>query len=107
MPPRTSPCAPLTNNKLPDGVTAYKRTPVFDQDNLPDAFEHAHQTKSGVWAIIHVLEGQLTYTTFSPHLDLILGPDTPGIVHPGQLHKVQPHGKVRFFVEFYRHEDSR
>lgn len=92
--------------ELPDGVTPYKRTPVFDQDNLPSAFEQSHQTKPGVWGVIHVLEGQLAYTVITPHLEKVLEPDVFGIVQPGQLHKVQPLGNVKFFVEFYRRETT-
>ncbi|MCF8478212.1 MAG: DUF1971 domain-containing protein [Pseudolabrys sp.] len=88
--------------QLPVGLAAYKRTPVFDQDGLPAALQENHRTKAGVWGLIHVLEGRLAYTTFEPPTERILAPDSPGVVQPGQLHKVQPVGAVRFFVEFYR-----
>lgn len=94
------------NTKLPDGVIPYKRTPVFDQDSLPAALLDHHRTKPGVWGVIHVLEGRLVYTTYSPDVEQILQPDVPGIVRPGQLHKVRPQGEVRFFVEFHRHSQS-
>lgn len=91
-----------THRALPDGVTPYRRTPVFDQDSLPAALRHHHQTKTGVWGVIHVLEGRLAYTTLEPPTEQVLVPDAPGIVQPGQLHKVTPLGDVRFFVEFHR-----
>jgi tellurite resistance-related uncharacterized protein len=46
-------------NVLPEGFTAYKRTPMFDQDNLPIGLRREHCTKAGVWALIHVVEGRL------------------------------------------------
>lgn len=87
---------------LPENVAPYKRTSVFDQDNLPAAFSRDHRTKPGVWGVIHVLEGELAYTITTPRDEQILNPDMPGIVRPEQLHHVQPLGKVRFFVEFHR-----
>lgn len=87
---------------LPESVAPYKRTSVFDQDNLPAALSRDHSTKPGVWGVIHVLEGRLAYTITAPHGEQILEPDVPGIVRPEQLHHVQPLGKVRFFVEFHR-----
>lgn len=88
-------------SSLPDGLIAYKRTPVFDQHNLPPGLLHGHSTKAGVWALIHVLEGQLRYRIIDPPSETILSPGTPGIVLPQQLHEVEPIGSVRFFVEFH------
>lgn len=90
--------------QLPQGLTAYKRTPIFDSEALPSALRQNHSTKPGVWALIHVLEGRLAYTILEPRAEHILGPDTPGVVQPEQPHRVEPLGKVRFFVEFYRAE---
>jgi tellurite resistance-related uncharacterized protein len=92
--------------KLPPGLTAYKRTPIFDSEALPPALRQEHSTKPGVWALIHVLEGRLAYTILEPRAEHILGPDAPGVVLPEQPHRVEPRGKVRFFVEFYRSEAS-
>ena len=36
---------------LPPGLTAYKRTPVFDQDSLPAGLRRSHRTKTGVWGV--------------------------------------------------------
>lgn len=87
---------------LPDGLTAYKRTAVFDQEGLPAALQQNHRTKPGVWGLIHVLHGRLAYTLFEPPAEWILTPENPGVVRPEQLHTVRPLGPVRFFVEFYR-----
>lgn len=96
----------LRDNKLPDGVRPYKRTPVFDQDSLPSALRNNHRTKPGVWGVIHVLEGRLAYFSLTPRIHRILEPDTPGIVQPGEVHKVEPVGMVKFFVEFHRSVSS-
>lgn len=44
---------------LPEGLTPYKRTPVFDQDSLPSALLRDHRTKPGVWGVIQVLDRSL------------------------------------------------
>lgn len=87
---------------LPAGVAAYKRTPVFDQDSLPAGLRHEHCTKPGVWGLIWVLEGRLRYRVLDPAGEQLLAPELPGVVLPEQRHEVEPVGKVRFFVEFYR-----
>ena len=89
------------NHGLPEGVAAYKRTPIFDQATVPAGLRREHRTKPGVWALIHVVEGRLRYRVLDPLSDEILVPGTPGIVRPEQPHEVEPLGQVRFFVEFH------
>ena len=48
---------------VPRGFVAYKRTPIFNQDSLPDR---------------------------------------QGVIQTEQPHEVEPQGRVRFFIEFYR-----
>ena len=72
---------------LPPGLTAYKRTPVFDRDSLPAGLRRSHRTKTGVWGLIHVIEGRLHYRTFDPASETDLTPRNPGVVRPGQLHE--------------------
>lgn len=86
---------------LPQGLVAYRRTPVFDQASLPAGLRHGHRTKDGVWGVIHVLEGRLRYRILEPFSETILDPDHPGLVRPAQVHEVEPQGDVRFFVEFH------
>ena len=89
--------------QLPDGLVAYKRTPVFDQDNLPAGFGQDHRTKPGVWGVIHILEGVLAYTSYEPDQTEILEPEAPPkVVEPCERHKVAAVGEVRFYVEFHR-----
>lgn len=89
---------------LPTGLTAYKRTAVFDQDTLPAGLRREHRTKAGVWGMIHVLEGRLLYRILVPPSEHILTPERPGIVLPQQPHEVQALGSMRMFVEFYAAE---
>lgn len=86
---------------LPEGLRAYKRAPVFDADSLPTGLRREHRTRTGVWALIHILEGRLLYRTLDPESEEALAPGLPGVVKPGQPHEVEPIGKMRMFVEFY------
>lgn len=86
---------------LPAGLTAYKRTPVFDQDTLPAGLRRAHRTKPGVWGLIHVIEGRLRYRVLEPFSETELTPGKPGVVQPDQPHEVEPLGSMRMYVEFH------
>lgn len=88
-------------DELPPGLTAYKRTPVFNENTVPPGLRREHRTKDTVWALIHVLEGKLLYRILLPPGEQVLTPEKPGVVRPGQPHEVTPVGHVRFFVEFY------
>ena len=93
---------------LPAGMQPYHRTVVFTETTIPTRLLKAHQTKEGAWAIIHVLAGRLAYRitdTRRPTLEFLLTPKTlPAVIEPTILHEVEPHGAVRFFVEFFRRE---
>ncbi len=88
--------------KLPKGVAAYSRSPVFDETSIPDALQNDHQTKAGVWGVINVQSGSLLYTIAATGETATLTPDEPGIIEPEALHHVTPVGPVSFFVEFWR-----
>lgn len=88
---------------LPKRVSAYKKTAVFTQDTVPKALLNNHQTKAGVWGVIHVLSGQLSYCIDDEKCDsetVMLDKQTLGIVEPQISHYVTPVGEVAFYVEF-------
>jgi tellurite resistance-related uncharacterized protein len=87
--------------ELPQGLVAYRRTPVFDNGSVPAALKQRHRTKAGVWALIKVLEGRLRFRIPDTGDEQWLTPGRPGVVFPEQVHSVEPDGAVRFFVEFY------
>jgi len=60
-------------------------------------------SKSGTSAKLVVLEGRLRYRVPEPGIEEAgLSPGRPGIVEPEVLHEVEPAGRVRFRVDFYR-----
>ncbi len=96
-------CPNCDRFELPEGFQSYKRTPEFDATSVPDSLRKAHSTKTGIWAKVRVLEGQLRYTVHAPlGKEFILGPEHHGIIVPELLHHVEPLGSVRFFVEFFK-----
>ena len=89
--------------ELPSHVAAYKKTPEFTEESVPDGLLKDHNTKAGVWGRIVILEGSLEYTIQEPKLEVIqLTPRTFGVVEPTIKHHIKPLGLVKFYVEFYR-----
>ena len=42
--------------RLPDGLTPYKRTPTFTEETIPTGLLNDDQTKDGNWGLIRVEE---------------------------------------------------
>lgn len=95
-----------TTASLPEGLECHKRTDTFTEETVPKALLNDHSTKGGVWGLIKVESGSLSYRVTDPRrepFETVLTPEgTPGIVEPTILHHVAPIGPVRFHVEFYR-----
>jgi tellurite resistance-related uncharacterized protein len=90
-------------NKLPENVQAYKKTKTFNENDIPHGLLNNHNTRKGVWGIINIVSGNLLYTIDSdPSEEVELNINYFGVVEPEVIHKVQPIGKVEFYVEFYK-----
>jgi len=79
----------------------YKSTSVFDENTLPAGLRREHRTKTGVWGVIRVLDGQVRYQVLDPASEVILEPDRPGLILPDEPHLVEPLGPMRMQIEFY------
>jgi tellurite resistance-related uncharacterized protein len=96
-------CVSCTMPALPANVVRYKETPEFDEETIPAGLLHRHTLKQGVWGRIVVPEGRLLYVIErEPSETFVLSSEVPGIIEPEVPHHVEPRGKVRFRVEFYR-----
>jgi tellurite resistance-related uncharacterized protein len=96
-------CLLCDRKQVPDGFEAYQRTRDFDETSIPKGLLEAHSTKCGVWALIHVVRGELEYVIHEPFNQRhVVLPDTPGIILPEVPHHVSPIGSVAFCVEFWR-----
>ena len=88
-------------------LAPYKQTPVFDETSIPAGLLRRHTTKAGVWARIHVLEGELVFRILEPApSEVRLSPTQGGEVGPQVPHEVAVCGPVRFYVEFLRPIDA-
>ena len=87
---------------LPEGVAPYSRTPSFTAETTPAALRADHATKPGVWGVIMVEAGRVTYAIPSTGERHDLVANRPGIVEPEVRHRVTPSDDARFFVEFHR-----
>ena len=88
---------------LPEGVARYAGTPVFSEDSIPSNIQRPLRTKAGTSGKIVVLEPRLRNRILEPVIEEFqLSPGMSGIVEPEVLHDVEPHGPVRFRVDFYR-----
>lgn len=92
--------------KLPDGLEAYHRTDLFTEKTVPSGLLGNHQTKAGVWGLVHVEKGSLRFVVNDDRRvaqDTLIGAGgLPAIIEPEILHRVAPEGEVTFFVEFWR-----
>jgi tellurite methyltransferase len=98
-------CVRCDRSELPASFIAYKKTPLFTEDTIPAGLKKDHSTKTGVWAKIIVSDGSLRYRVDALLIDVELSRDRIGVVVPEVLHSVEPLGRVRFLVEFYKMPD--
>lgn len=86
---------------LPEHVQQYSSSPVFTENTVPKGLLKDHSTKSGVWGLICVNEGELEYIIEDQETH-ILTPKNKGVVEPEIKHHIKPLGAVSFFIEFYK-----
>lgn len=88
---------------IPDTVEVYSKSPVFNQDTIPDRLRKNHHTQEDFWAKIIVKEGELLYYIDDQPEPIRLTQDLPGVIEPKVPHRVDPaDGGVKFYIEFYK-----
>ena len=90
----------MTRTDWPDTLRPYRRTPEFDESNTPKALQHRHSTRSGTWAQLHVLAGELLFRDLESGHEERLPVGVHRVIYPERPHEVGLIGPVRFFVEF-------
>lgn len=94
---------PSLPDTLPDGLKAYRDSPVFTPDNLPPALQAAHSTKAGTWGVLTVHTGILRYTLDDPpHTAVVLSAGQRIVIQPQQRHHVAFELPGSFQITFYR-----
>ncbi len=100
-------CLRCEDMEWPEGFAPYKKTKEWTESNIPKGLLANHSTKTGVWGKIHVVEGCLRYIVEGMEgQEFLLTPEAFGVVLPGVVHRVEPVGSVRFFVEFHKVEEE-
>ena len=90
--------------RIPADMKSYKKTPVFDRHSAPNGLQREHATAAGVWALLHVLSGTLTFrfSEAGESVSCEVTPDKPRVIVPQQPHHVVIAGPVSFQLEFFR-----
>ncbi len=97
-------CPLCDRAELPAGLAVLNRLGPWDQESLPVALCHAHQTPRGQWGQLQVRAGAIDFQ-FEPgrpdsavtHLQA--GSHQP--IPPGRTHRVMPTGDVKLELELW------
>jgi len=97
-------CAACDRREMPAGYAPYKRTAMFTQTSVPKGLLHEHQTKAGVWALLHVTSGGLEFLEQEGNGEVgqRVGAGQRAMIRPGVAHRVALQEDVEFCVEFWR-----
>lgn len=86
----------------PTTLVPYHRSPEFDEESVPENLLQKHTTKDGVWAMVRVLEGDMRFVDLDSGQETPVNPKKPAFIEPGQAHRIEVDGPVRFYVEFFK-----
>lgn len=88
---------------LPNGLVQNGGMSVFTEKTIPSKLTSAHNTKSGVWGKLVVIDGALDYVVPGPpEKRKRIEAGEFGVIEPQVKHYVTPIGPVSFRVDFYR-----
>ena len=93
-------------SELPAGLEIYARTPDFTHLTIPAELTADHALAEGVWGVLRVLEGAVTYIAATRFWPASVGAGTMVVVEPQLAHRLQLCGPTRFFIEFHISADS-
>jgi tellurite resistance-related uncharacterized protein len=97
-------CPACDRRELPRGHQPYRRTATFTAGTVPRALLARHDTKPGVWALLHVTRGAVEFFESegsNERLQLVTAGEH-AIIRPEVQHRVNPLGDAEFYVEFWR-----
>lgn len=87
---------------LPDSVRLVRSTPVFTDETVPVGLLRAHRVAPGVWGLLRVLDGTVTFVVESSGEQRTLGAGEQQVIEPDVAHHVVVRPGARFAVEFHR-----
>ena len=92
----------LADLVLPEGASFVRSTPEFASDTVPAGLLRAHQVAEGVWGLLRVSAGEVTFVAEGSGESRRLGAGDTQVIEPNVFHHVEPGDDARFAVEFYR-----
>jgi tellurite resistance-related uncharacterized protein len=93
----------VRHGDLPGGLRRQRTTDEFDASSAPPGLLHAHRLATGVWGVLAVTAGSLSFVwegDEARRIELEAGDSV--VIEPDVLHHVEPGADGRFHVEFYR-----
>lgn len=89
--------------ELPEGLAVVRTSDTWDAGMMPAGLRRDHRVAIGTWARLRIEQGELRFCAETePVIDVLLEAGAEQAIPPGVAHAVEPHGSVRFFVEFLR-----
>ena len=93
----------MQHGHLPEGVELQRTTDEFDVDSVPAGLLRAHRLAAGVWGLLSVTQGELTFIWEDrPDAPVELGEGDALVIEPETAHHVEPGPDARFTVAFHR-----
>jgi tellurite resistance-related uncharacterized protein len=103
---QTLECVLCERREIPSGYAPYKRTPTFRRETVPPGLLRRHDTKAGIWAVVHVVAGDVEYfePTDSGETRVVLRAGETVTVAPEREHRVAMGEGSSFFIELWRRD---
>lgn len=97
-------CPACDRRELPAGHAPYRRTPTFDSTTLPRALLERHDTKPGVWAVLHVVDGavELIEQAGGGERRQVVSAGGRAVICPEVEHRLELSGGVALYLELWR-----
>ena len=93
-------------------LVCYKTLPIWKHDTIPQAFQQAHNTKSGTWAKLHILKGELDFAMLTEQGEIISNHhfsvvEQPPLIEPQAWHRIVAFSPdIECQLSFYCHSDE-
>ena len=93
----------MQHGHLPEGLALQRTTDEFDADTVPAGLLRAHRLAAGVWGLLTVNAGELTFVWEDrPDAPVELHEGDALVIEPEVRHHVEPGPDARFMVAFHR-----
>lgn len=87
--------------QLPEGLELARTTPEFTATSTPTALRRSHVVAAGVWGVLVVRAGAVTFR-FDDGAEHRIGVGDRLVIPPATPHAVEPDPDAQFVVEFHR-----